>query len=102
MGKAVWLHLPVKVMLYLAGALAEQTDSPPRGRPAAPSVARRRAQRALPRAAAGLGFSITWEHRGERPRAGTVVAASGWRAKRAAALWAPRTAPSARAPLPAP
>lgn len=58
MGKAVWLHLPVKVMLYLARGRAVHTVSPPSGWPAAePSVARRRAQRAL--LVARVGVSIT-------------------------------------------
>ena len=53
MGKAVWLHLPVKVRLYLASGRAVQTDSAPSGWLAAdPRVARRRAQRALPQVVA--------------------------------------------------
>lgn len=53
MGNAVWLHLPVKVMLYLARGRAVQTDSPPSGWLATePSVVRRTAQRALPQVVA--------------------------------------------------
>lgn len=53
MGKAVWLHLPVKVMLYLARGRAVQTDSPPSGWLASqPSAVRRRAHRALPQVVA--------------------------------------------------
>lgn len=60
MGKAVWLHLPVKVMLYLARGRAVHTESPPSGWLAVvPSVASRRAQRALPWVAAGVRISIT-------------------------------------------
>lgn len=60
LGKAVWLHLPVKVMLYLARGRAVHTESPPSGWLAVvPSVASRRAQRALPWVAAGVRISIT-------------------------------------------
>lgn len=59
LGNAVWLHLPVKVMLYLARGRAVQMDSPPSGWPVVePSMARRKAQRALSREK--LTFSITY------------------------------------------
>lgn len=65
LGKAVWLHLPVKVMLYLARGRAVQTDSPPSGWPVAePRTARRKAQRALPREK--LTFSITYSRGREK------------------------------------
>ena len=47
MGKDAWLHLPVKVMLYLARGWAVHMGSAPSGWPATlPSEARRKAQRA--------------------------------------------------------
>lgn len=59
LGNAVWLHLPVKVMLYLARGRAVQMDSPPSGwLVVEPSMARRKAQRAPSREK--LTFSITY------------------------------------------
>lgn len=59
LGNAVWLHLPMKVMLYLARGRAVQTDSPPSGWLVVEHImARRKTQRALPRAR--LTFSITY------------------------------------------
>ena len=62
MGKDAWLHLPVKVMLYLASGWAVHTGSAPSGWPAAlPSEARRRAQRAAAQGKARRGAPITYE-----------------------------------------
>ena len=62
MGKDAWLHLPVKVMLYLARGWAVHMGSAPSGWPATlPSEARRKAQRAAPRGNTGRGAPITYE-----------------------------------------
>lgn len=62
MGKDAWLHLPVKVTLYLARGWAVHMGSAPSGWPAAPpSEARRKAQRAAPQGNTGRGAPITYE-----------------------------------------
>lgn len=62
LGKDAWLHLPVKVMLYLARGWAVHMGSAPSGWPATPpSEARRKAQRAAPRGNTGCGAPITYE-----------------------------------------
>lgn len=62
LGKDAWLHLPVKVMLYLASGWAVHMGSAPSGWPAAlPSEARRRAQRTATQGKARRGAPITYE-----------------------------------------